>query len=240
MSALFRASVVLFAIGGCSETGITPVGDRPDDIVDDGDGPGFGPPGFGGPGFGDDDDDDDNSPGDDDDDDGPGDDHDPPEFLDDPCDPGDLATTTESMLIVGSWDPLEASTTLVAPAAGEYDVYNTHIVESGPSQWNETAYVRITNAGNPDGRPVFGNCGPEWIVADADNFGPPPGVQTYIGTFWLEGGNNTLTVHHYCPENRAAICEGFEFMDDPNSTCASNNFNSVHFNGEGVCLIPVE
>jgi hypothetical protein len=179
----------------------------------------------------------------------PGDFDDPPQrdrppsetIEEDPCDDGLIATVDASELMVGSHGPLMETTTVDAPVSGWFDLYNEHIVESGSGQWNETAYFRVTNGTNPAGEPLLSNCGTDWIVRDLDNYGPIAGTRTYIGTFWLDAGaGNTLEMHHYCERYRNGECPSFHFTDDPGSTCDADNVNSVHFFGEGLCLLVPE
>ncbi|MEZ4322232.1 MAG: hypothetical protein R3F61_32465 [Myxococcota bacterium] len=152
------------------------------------------------------------------------------------CDASDIAPFSSGEIWVGNSNssPTEASGTLTAPAAGWYDVYNTPIQESGASQHNESAFFRVQNATNPAGLPATGNCGDEWVVADADNSGSPPGARTYLGTFWLDAGANTLVMTHYC--QIWTSCPQFHNDQPSNQTCDSGNINSVHFLGDGVCL----
>ncbi len=162
----------------------------------------------------------------------------PPSDTRDACGSGVYATMTDPEIWVGassSSSRLE-TTTIVAPVAGWFDLYNTHIVESGDRQWNESAYFRVTNATNPDGYPLLANCVDDWVVVDLDNAGPPPGTRVYIGTFWLDVGDNTLEMRHYCDRYLAGECTSLHIPDDPNSTCDSGNINSVHFYGDGICL----
>ena len=167
----------------------------------------------------------------------PPDDEPPAVFINDDCAFGDLAEFSEEQIYVLSWDPVEASGTLVAPHADWYHVYNESIVESGSSQRNESAYFRVPNTGNPSGVPAYSNCGNDYVVADADNYGFPSGSVIYIGTFWLESGSNTLTMYHYCPLQRAGQCGSFHDTADSSATCSSSNANSVHFYGHGLCLV---
>ncbi len=185
---------------------------------------------------GDDDDDDDDDvvdTGDPPDDDGP-----PDDTLDD-CTPGTLATWSSGEIYVLSWDRETDSGVMHVQDTGWYHLYDTSLAESGSSQWNESSFIRITNDTFTDQEPRFGNCGAEWIVQDPDNHGAlPENTRIYMGTFWMLAGDNTLTLHHYCPTYRAGQCTEFHITDDPNSTCDSGDANSVHFTGEGVCLVP--
>ncbi len=163
----------------------------------------------------------------------------PPGYLDGDCLEGMVAEVMDDEIYVLSWDPVSAATGIVATEAGWYHIYNIHIVESGDSQRNESAAFRVRSVSYPDGLPLWGNCGAYWVVADADNDGPPPGTRTYIGTFWLDVGTNDLEMAHYCPLYRDGWCESFH-DEQPDSTCDSGNVNSVHFTGYGLCIIPAE
>ncbi len=176
--------------------------------------------------------------GDPDEPDDPGDPDDPDEFIED-CADGSVATFPSGPIYVLSWDPTSASGTLVASTAGWYHVYDYTIAESESSQTNETAYFRITNATNTGGAPYHVNCGDEWVIKDADNSGAlPSGTRIYIGTFYLEAGQNEVTMYHYCPLQRAGECDDLHITSDSSSTCETGNVNSVHFDGEGICIVP--
>ncbi len=166
----------------------------------------------------------------------------PPEIVkEDPC-PDDVnATFHPDGIYVKSWDRMEDSGTLVADVAGLYHVYDYTIAESGESQTNESAYFRVTNDTNPSGVPEFANCRTDWVVIDLDNEAPlEEGSRVYVGTFWLDEGDNPLTMHHFCPIVRSGGCPDLHLTDDSGGTCDSDNPNSVHFNGEGLCLVRVE
>ncbi len=162
----------------------------------------------------------------------------PTELLLDGCD--GATATLSSELVVMSWDPTTESGTLDAPVSGQYHLYDYAIIESGASQTNESAYVRVTNSVNTDGAPLFTNCGDDWVVVDADNTSSlPTGSRQYVGTFSLVEGENDLTISHYCPLYRDGQCESFHDATS-GGTCDSSNVNSVHFTGEGICLILAE
>lgn len=164
---------------------------------------------------------------------------DPPEELIDDCRDGNVATLPSGGMVVLSWDPTTDVGTLATAVSGWYHVYDYTIAESGSSQTNETARFRITNAGNPEGTPRYANCGEDWWVMDADNDGElPEGTRIYIGTFWLEPGQNDLTMEHLCPTLRAGECTELHETGDAGSTCDTSNPNSVHFDGEGICIVP--
>ena len=96
----------------------------------------------------------------------------------------------------------------------------------------------MSNNTRPDGTPLIGNCGSDWIVEDADNFGAPPaGTAQYLGTFWLDEGLNDVELWHYCPVYLDNQCGQFHYTDDAGSTCDSGNANSVHLTGEAICLV---
>jgi len=192
------------------------------------------------------DDDDDAVPGDDDDD-APGDGELPPgRDRDDPpdddgdedCPDGVLATWLSGELMVFSDDPPVSGTLEVAVAA-LYDVYDVSVAESGPTQTNESAFLRVPNSWDPTGLPShlgLINCLDDYVAVDPDNLGPvAAGTTQYMGTFWFDAGPNTVELHHYCEHYFAGSCLG---LHDAGTPCDSN-INSVHFLGEAVCLIPV-
>ena len=194
----------------------------------------------------DDGDDDDSDPNSDDDDANPGDDDDdePEEWLDE-C-PENAVPITDFYADDGgdgiytlSWGPTEMDATLETPVAGMYAVYDTYVYESGGSQTNESGFVRIRNSGNPDGAPVSPNCGLDYIVQDSDNSGTPPAPLVYLGTFELAAGANELTLYHYCALFRQGYCSTFH-IGDPGATsgCDGSGANSIHLEGEGICLVP--
>lgn len=162
----------------------------------------------------------------------------PPTFLDD-CNPDTTASFDSGEIYVKSWDRETDSGTLSAAEAGWYHLYDLSLAESGASQTNEVSYLRIVNARRPDGAPYHANCTDEWIIDDFDNERTPE-ERIYAGTFWLEAGANALTLIHYCPLERRGYCPEFEDTSDPNSTCASDGPNSVHFTGSGLCLVRVD
>lgn len=164
----------------------------------------------------------------------------PDEPLDD-CE-GDVEATWESgeIAVLGREDAPDSGT-LTVPEAGWYHVYDTSIAESEDAQGNESAYLRIPSSADGDGLPMWGNCSEDWVVVDPDNGGPlPDGTRLYMGTFYLNEGENTVWLHHYCTRYRAGECADLHIEDDSDSTCDTNNPNSVHFSGEGLCLQRVE
>ncbi len=160
----------------------------------------------------------------------------PPRLIPDDCPNGVEATFSPDEIYVLSWNETEASGTLTAPSSDWFEVYSTSIVESGASQFNESAYFRVSNATVPHGLPAIANCRADWIVQDADNSGFPSSSLIYIGTFWLDRGDNSLTMYHYCPRFRDGECTVFHNNGDADTTCDSGDANSVHFSGYGLCL----
>jgi hypothetical protein len=163
----------------------------------------------------------------------------PPEELDE-CPDGSMATLAGGVYAY-SWDPTEMSGTLDAEASGWYHLYDFALSESGDSQWNESAYLRVHNGGNSNGQPKWANCEADWVQVDSDNYGAPSsGTRSYLGTFWLDAGSNSFTFHHYCPLFRDGLCTDLHNTDDSASTCDAGNWNSVHFEGEGICIVLAE
>ena len=121
---------------------------------------------------------------------------------------------------------------------GWYHIYDYAVAESGASQTNEIMYIRVPNSDHPAGRSMYHNCEREWIVEDSDNSGSAPSNRQYLGTFWLRQGTNALEMHHYCPLYRSGSCGQFHNANDQGSTCDSNNVNSTHLTGLGLCLVP--
>ncbi len=164
----------------------------------------------------------------------------PGTILEGDCPEGTVATFDSDEIYVLSWDPTVATGVLSTDYSGWYNVYDYSIAESGSSQTNESAYFRITNAASSEGKPYWSNCEDEWVVQDADNDGFPSDSRIYIGTFWLEAGANTLYMYHYCVLYRDGYCPEFHITDDSSSTCDSDGANSVHFEGEGLCLVSAD
>jgi len=165
----------------------------------------------------------------------------PPPLKLNSCPEGTVASFTPDEIYVLSWDDQVAEGALTTDAEGWYHVYDFAVAESGDSQWNETVAFRIINDTNPSGEAYWTNCDGEWWVEDADNQGEPaPGAVLYIGTFWLDSGENTLQMSHYCPVYRSGNCTSFHRTDDPEATCESGNVNSAHFLGEGICLVQAQ
>jgi len=164
----------------------------------------------------------------------------PPVEITDECPDGATVSMSPSEIYVLSWDSTAATATLTASDSGYFHIYDYSIAESGSSQWNESGYVRVSNATNTGGEPVYANCGYDWIVSDSDNYGPlPSGSRIYIGTFWLDAGSNTLTLNHYCPLYRAGECPAFH-KTDTSDTCDNDGVNSVHVVADGLCVTPAE
>jgi hypothetical protein len=163
----------------------------------------------------------------------------PPEQVSE-CTPGTTATMSPEEIYVLSWTDTETYATLTTAESGYSHVYDYSISESGSDQWNESAFLRIRNTTNPDGTPVYANCGYEWLVIDADNYGDlPEGSRIYIGTFWLDAGDNAMTLYHYCPLYRSGQCESFHITVN-DDTCDNGGVNSVHVEADGICLAKAE
>ena len=94
----------------------------------------------------------------------------------------------------------------------------------------------MTNARNPTGLPASGNCNGDFVVVDNDNSGTRPSM-VFMGTFWLEAGNNTLTFAHYCPRQRAGHCPEHHNPTPSWSTCSSGQGNSAHLDLRAFCAI---
>lgn len=120
--------------------------------------------------------------------------------------------------------------------AGWYHVYDVSVAESGASQMNESAYVRVHNDLAPDGFPQTANCERDLVVVDPDNAGPVSGA-VLLGTFLLDQGDNHVALHHFCPRFRAGGCPSLH-IDGTSSGCETNNSNSVHLTGDALCLVP--
>jgi hypothetical protein len=127
--------------------------------------------------------------------------------------------------------------TLTSGVSGWYDLYDRSMAHSGTGEWNESAMVRILNAGNPSGLPVLANCGANQVTLDPDNTGDPGDELLYLGTFWFELGENTLELEHLCPTVRAGSCAELESLDDDDTTCAADDGNSAHLDGERLCMV---
>ena len=164
----------------------------------------------------------------------------PPPYNEEGCEDEEAVNWSPAELIVGSWKPVTASGTVQVDVAGWYAIFDTALSESGSSQTNETGILQISNAGNPDGWPLFGNCGDWWIVTDSDNDGSPPSTPVYLGTFWLESGENPVTLHHYCTVYRSGQCTDFHNDTPSEGHCNSSNWNSIHMLAKGVCLTSLE
>jgi hypothetical protein len=159
----------------------------------------------------------------------------PPERTRGSCEDGTSASFSPGEIYVLSWSDTTASGTLHAPEEGWYHVFNQNVAESGATQRNESAYFRVTNSTHPSGKPRWSNCGDDWVLPDQDNNGTTA-LYYYIGTFWLDAGDNALAMHHYCPEYRTGTCTWMHDGQDSDKTCDSGNVNSVHFVGSGLCV----
>ena len=160
----------------------------------------------------------------------------PPEYQEKDCLGDELVVFSPGEIFVLAWEQSQASATLTTDSEGWYAIYDASLAESGGSQTNESAYIQIITPGNPTGQPRFANCEGWWIAVDEDNDGTPPEEPVYLGTFWLEAGDNTLTLHHFCTLYRAGLCEDFHNPTPENGSCDSPNWNSAHLLGEGLCL----
>jgi len=201
-------------------------------------------------------DDDDDASGDDDDASGDGDDDDtwvdsgpgptdtggtdhprdwvPPLFRED-CIDGYEVTWPSAGLVAMSWDP-PVYGSLDAPFEGDFDVYHLVAAESGAAQTNESFLLRLSSTANLTGLPLSGNCDDDFVVVDSDNLATPvAGTMQYAGTFHLAQGYNLVEARHYCELYRAGRCPEHH---DPVTSCDSTNVNSVHLEGDAVCLVP--
>lgn len=178
----------------------------------------------------------DGSPDEEDDDDDDDGDTDPPEWIED-CTEGTTVRLSPEELFVFSWDSTTSTGTLEAEEAGWYHLYDLDWAESGDSQRNESAFVRITNGTTSLGYPRIANCEDDWIIRDADNEPTAPAMLQYGGTFWLDAGPNEVSLIHNCPRVRAGSCAVFHDTSTEESTCDSLNVNSVHMVGEAFCVV---
>jgi hypothetical protein len=162
----------------------------------------------------------------------------PPDPIPDPtaCAATPPVTITGGTTYVLSTGRTTDTRTIRATVAGWYHLYDAYVAESGTSQWNESAYLRVTNARNPSGLPASGNCNGDFVVVDNDNSGTRPSM-VFMGTFWLEAGNNTLTFAHYCPRQRAGHCPEHHNPTPTWSTCSSGQGNSAHLDLRAFCAI---
>jgi len=151
--------------------------------------------------------------------------------------PNEAEVSIASGVYVLSWDRTEVSGVLEAQSQGWYHLYDFALSESGDSQRNESGYLRLPNDINPDGQPRWSNCQSNWVQVDQDNYQAPAATRVYLGTFWLNEGPNPFSFTHYCPLYRAGHCLGLHDAEDAKSTCESGNLNSVHFEGEGLCIV---
>jgi hypothetical protein len=126
---------------------------------------------------------------------------------------------------------------LISPFEGWYDLYDLSLADSGFSEANEIARIRIVNPAFPDGFSSFANCGTDYVGPDADNFATPGTQLYYLGTFWFAAGSNTLDMQHFCPSIRAGLCPTLEELGNPDSTCASGDGNSVGLDADGLCIV---
>jgi hypothetical protein len=129
---------------------------------------------------------------------------------------------------------------LSSPVTGWYDLYDLSLADSGASETNEIARIRVRNGLFPDGSSAYANCGSDWVGPDADNVGATGSELYYLGTFWFEPGVNTLDLQHFCLSIRQGICPELEDLSDPGSTCASDEENGVGLVADGLCLVEPE
>ena len=135
-------------------------------------------------------------------------------------------------LDVASWDRREDTSVLAVKRGGWYWLFDGAPRTDGTLQENETAWIRVSNPTNPEGRSAQQNCEREWVVADAD----APRYRRYLGLFWLEQGPNAVTMHHACPLIRLGRCSDFQ-NGRPGSSCVSYSSNSVHLGADSVCAV---
>lgn len=155
------------------------------------------------------------------------------------CRGGILATWQPGELVALSYDTGAAYGVLNSPEAGTFHVYDIAPAESGPSQSNESMYLRIVNDAAPTGQPLQQNCGGDWMVLDPDNAGSlPAGATQYLGTFAIEEGVNDVEMRHMCARVRAGECESLHNTVPADGSCLTSNVNSVHMTGEAICLKP--
>lgn len=159
----------------------------------------------------------------------------PPDIFMDDC-PSDVTVTFSPSEIYVTSTRTAAAATLSTDVSGWFHVFDTTIAESGASQQNETGYVRISNAANPDGFPRWATCGDDWIVRDADNSGSRSD-KIYVGTYWLESGDNAVALEHICPRVNAGECTSHMNNVSGHSCSDTGNPNSVHLVAEGLCLV---
>ncbi|MCA9493795.1 MAG: hypothetical protein KC621_27880, partial [Myxococcales bacterium] len=119
--------------------------------------------------------------------------------------------------------------------AGWYHLYNDPPANDGPSQWNESIFIRIQNGTYPQSSAVLTNCGDDWVTVDGDNVQPVPVLQ-YLGTFWFDAGRNTIVVAHFCPVVNAGQCGALENRNDPGSRCAGPDNNRLRMVSNGLCI----
>lgn len=158
-----------------------------------------------------------------------------PDFVDVDCPGGYLSTWNADPFVLTSTGG-SFITSLEVPFEGRFAVYEATPAESGDSQTNESAFLRISSLANLTGLPEVANCQGDWVFTDADNAGPPTGLQ-YAGTFWLGEGTNTVEALHFCEVWRTGACDDLHV--DWGTSCDPGHINSVHFQAEDVCLIPV-
>jgi hypothetical protein len=155
------------------------------------------------------------------------------------CEDGFFASWLSGEVVVLSYDAGPSVGVLNSPLTGSFHIYDVAPAESGAAQRNESMYLRITNPTESVGMPTSDNCGGDFIVVDPDNQGTlPSGTTQYLGTFWLEAGDNNVEIWHACPRMRDGECRDHHIDEEPTSTCESGSVNSVHVTGQAICLMP--
>lgn len=154
-------------------------------------------------------------------------------FDNDGCDIPISVTGSDGFISRGNFDKTLSYTIENTGPGAWFELFKGNVSESGSNQLNESAYFRVYNAARPMGLPRegLGNCNDEYVVQDYDNdIGKLPD-RIYIGTFYLEPGENTLEMRHYC-DGLHEVCPEFE---DYEEECGDSP-DSVHFfTGEALC-----
>lgn len=138
--------------------------------------------------------------------------------------------------------------TLTVDETGYYQIFDVELSESGPSQKDETGYVKISNSCNSDGWPVERNYEDRFLILDVDNDpcttdpecgagrtcggsgGCVPDAPTFMGTFLLVAGeDNTMCLHHWCPEYDDIVAGGGDPGFVYNGCGDPGSINSIHF-----------
>lgn len=135
-------------------------------------------------------------------------------------------------LEVASWERPEDTAVLSVKKGGWYWLFDGAPSDDGTLQQNETAWLRVSNPTNPQGRSAQQNCEQEWVVADEDR----SDGRRYLGLFWLEEGPNAVTMHHACPLIRLGRCGTFQ-NGRPGTSCVSYSSNSVQLGADSLCAV---